>query len=798
MSRTFVLILIPLLVISGLYATPIISRANADLTGEVCLAPVGSTSCPVAPPMINSTGPPSPQVRVAVVVNGSGGLNGFDITLFADSTFLKPAGASTTGTVLQGTPQVLVNCIGGIGLSCAFTDTPDTLHFAISIQSLTFSPTTGLLFTAIYNVTANTYNTPIRFQTGCGGTSVGGGVCITLTNGSHAPLPETFQTAKYSNKPYFDLQPLTIGSLTVEQGGTDGSLSLNVTSINDFSGTVTITASVLPTGPGVSIAQTSLTVNQANPQNFTQVTVSVSSSVSPGLYVLNFTATIGSLPPNTLLFPLTVPQPDFVMSSNPENVKFNVTTIGNATITLSSRGNFSGTVNLALQTSSEVTASFSSASVFLPLSTGGATTTSASTSLRVNSTIAGSYGINITATSGQLTHTITVLVTVLDFVMTVPPVPLFIAQGTTGLEPVFFGPSGTTVYNTTATVKTIFINQETSTRTTGPSTGVSVTCTPSSVTIFGVGSSESPVPTNCAVTGTVIGNYTVTVVASSGAGSRIVTHAVTFSVVVTGPDFTMTQSTVLQVVSVGQPSTVSVLVFRTQGLNSSVSIAADFPPATNPPSPPTVTISPASFTLNSTYPNATAIVSIITSGSSPTGTYFLIVTATAAASQTTHLLVFAIVVTTTTSPHALEVYSVKPSTTSTTVGENVSVSITVRNIGKLPENSTVLALVGDLTVGNQTFTNLQPGEKTTVTITWNTSGFSAGSYTIGGQVMGVSGQTDFSQSVARYATPVTLTAANTGIFSSGYVEPAAIIAIIVVLAIVIALMLQSRRKTPKQ
>jgi len=383
--------------------------------------------------------------------------------------------------------------------------------------------------------------------------------------------------------------------------------------------------------------------------------------------------------------------------------------------------------------------------------------------------------------------------------MTVPPVPLFVAQGTTGLEPVFFGPSGTTVYNTTATVKTIFINQETSTRTTGPSTGVSVTCTPSSVTIFGVGSSESPVPTNCAVTGIVIGNYTVTVVASSGTGSRrIVTHAVTFSVVVTGPDFTMTQSTVVQVVSVGQPSTVSVLVFRTQGLNSSVSIAADFPPATNPPSPPTVTISPASFTLNSTSPNATAIVSIITSGSSPTGTYFLIVTATAAASQTTHLLVFAIVVTTTTSPHALEVYSVEPSTTSTTVGENVSVSITVRNIGKLPENSTVLALVGDLTVGNQTFTNLQPGEKITVTITWNTSGFSAGSYTIGGQVMGVSGQTDFSQSVARYATPVTLTAANTGIFSSGYVEPAAIIAIIVVLAIVIALMLQSRRKTSKQ
>src|SRR5436309_5314004 len=202
-------------------------------------------------------------------------------------------------------PSVLVNCIGGIGLSCASTDTPDTLHFATSTTSLTFSPTTGLLFTAIYNVTANTYNTPIRFQTGCGGTSVGGGVCITLTNGSPTPLPESFQTAKYSNKPYFDLQPLTIGSLTVEQGGTDGSLSLNVTSINDFSGTVTITASVLPTGPGVSIAQTSLTVNQANPQNFTQVTVSVSSSVSPGQYVLNFTATIGSLQPNILFFSFT-------------------------------------------------------------------------------------------------------------------------------------------------------------------------------------------------------------------------------------------------------------------------------------------------------------------------------------------------------------------------------------------------------------------------------------------------------------------------------------------------------------
>src|SRR5213592_1559984 len=65
----------------------------------------------------------------------------------------------------------------------------------------TGTPTTGLLFTAIYNVTGTTPGIALGFQTGCANTSVSGGVCVTVANGTLIPVPETIQTATFSNSP---------------------------------------------------------------------------------------------------------------------------------------------------------------------------------------------------------------------------------------------------------------------------------------------------------------------------------------------------------------------------------------------------------------------------------------------------------------------------------------------------------------------------------------------------------------------------------------------------------------------
>jgi NADH:ubiquinone oxidoreductase subunit 6 (subunit J) len=120
------------------------------------------------------------------------------------------------------------------------------------------------------------------------------------------------------------------------------------------------------------------------------------------------------------------------------------------------------------------------------------------------------------------------------------------------------------------------------------------------------------------------------------------------------------------------------------------------------------------------------------------------------------------------------------------------------NLGTVSENSTIIALSGMLDVGEANFTNLAPGQNVTKTIHWKTSGFAAGTYTVGGQVLPVKGQTNTQNSIVRQATPVTLTEANTSVLQSPYLTPAIIAVLVALIAIIGFMFLQSRRKPPAQ
>jgi len=113
--------------------------------------------------------------------------------------------------------------------------------------------------------------------------------------------------------------------------------------------------------------------------------------------------------------------------------------------------------------------------------------------------------------------------------------------------------------------------------------------------------------------------------------------------------------------------------------------------------------------------------------------------------------------------HDIAITSVTPSPTGVTVGDNVTIDVTVTNEGNYTETSetfnvTVYAdtevikeefdvlgksiknttVVGDeITVGTQTITgSLAPGANTTLTFTWNTTGVAGGEYTISAEAMG--------------------------------------------------------------
>src|SRR5258708_23222830 len=109
-----------------------IPRGHAVITGEVCLADPSVTPCPLSAPVFD--GPEGQQIRIGVFVSGSDALNGFSITLLADHTILVPVGVDLSGTVLLGTPTVILLCLQGVlksGTVCAPTDTVDTLHYVV-------------------------------------------------------------------------------------------------------------------------------------------------------------------------------------------------------------------------------------------------------------------------------------------------------------------------------------------------------------------------------------------------------------------------------------------------------------------------------------------------------------------------------------------------------------------------------------------------------------------------------------------------------------------------------------------
>jgi hypothetical protein len=240
--------------------------AHSQLTGLVCLAPAGATACPAPPVTVGA--PVGSQLSVAVLISGSDAVNGFDITLKANHTILKPTAAFADATSLLAGGSVILDCIGGVlrsGSVCLQTDTADTIHFVLLGPQgfLSRPPTSGLLFTAVFNVTG-TSGTSIGFQTGCSPTSViGTSTCVVMSNGTIGIPAETVQSATYTQtpSPTFTLQADQTSIVVVR--GSYGSATLSVTRLNGYSGTVSFATVMIPSvnhPPTTSFSPATLTL----------------------------------------------------------------------------------------------------------------------------------------------------------------------------------------------------------------------------------------------------------------------------------------------------------------------------------------------------------------------------------------------------------------------------------------------------------------------------------------------------------------------------------------------------------
>ncbi len=533
------LIILPLLFVSMLaYLPGSFHTASATLTGNVCLQPSGTVGCPGAPVLFASSGG---TLMVAVNIVGSDPLNGFDVSIKTDSTVLAASGADLTGTIVTSA-SVVLKCFDGVlvtGSACASQDGLGVLHFAATKTGATVSGN-GLLFTAVYSVVAATPGISVGFAvdaTDCASTSVAGGVCVSISNGTSTPLSETTTGATFSNLSDFGIAvsactnaptsihvaPTVVGTCVVTLssfGGWTDFIDLTTTPSAGLTASTAGTTLLLPADGSVS---TMLSASAP-------VSGSYSALVSASADQILGTCSPCTAITHTVTVPVIVAPQDFTISASPTTLNIPPGGSGTSTITVGSISGFSGNVSLTATVSpAGPTGSLSPTSVTAP-------GTSTLTVTVPGGTAPGMYTVTVTGTgSGSHSVAITVNVGTPDFSLTASPNVLNIPR----FNPLRTGGSSINIGSVNNFAATLTLTMSISgpvAQISGDIPGAALTAilTKTSITLSSGGHDTSDLIMTVLKASTGTGLHTVTVTVSGGGK----THTVQVLDYVT--DFTMT------------------------------------------------------------------------------------------------------------------------------------------------------------------------------------------------------------------------------------------------------------------
>ena len=341
-------------------------------------------------------------------------------TITANSTATmscRPAAASTYTLTITGTSGSLIHTSTVILTAVDFTLSASPASVAVNVDqagmsTITVTSVNGFggvvsLTTTVSPTTGMTCNVTPTSITGSGSATLS---CIATTSGSFTvTVTDTSGTQSHSAEvtysvavPDFTVTPSSVG--VTMTAGTSGTTMITVTSINAFTGKVSLTTTVSPsTGLTCILTPTSVTLGTSD-------TSTLSCSGSAGRYTVTVKGTSGA---RSLSQTVTYAVQDFTVSASPSSLSLNIGTPGASTITVAALNGFAGNVTVTTSSPTSLSTTLSTPSI----------KASGTLTLTVNSGTVGAYSVVITGTSGSLTRTANVTVNVGIYLRPVLSVP---------------------------------------------------------------------------------------------------------------------------------------------------------------------------------------------------------------------------------------------------------------------------------------------------------------------------------------------------------------------------------------
>ncbi len=221
-------------------------------------------------------------------------------------------------------------------------------------------------------------------------------VTITGTSGSLTHTTTVSLTVNSATQPNYSLSA-SPSSVTITQG-TSGTSTITINPTNGFSGSVSLSASGLPSG-------VTATFNPSSTTSTSTLTLTASSTATTGSATVTIAGTSGGLTHTTTIALTVNPGPNFSLSASPNSLSVARGSTGTSTITINPTLGFTGSVTFsASNLPIGVTAAFSP----------NPSTSRSTVTLTVGSSATtGTFSVRVRGRSGTLSHSVRISLTVL-------------------------------------------------------------------------------------------------------------------------------------------------------------------------------------------------------------------------------------------------------------------------------------------------------------------------------------------------------------------------------------------------